>query len=124
MSTRTSVVRAGVALAVMVAAGATRVAPASADPSPTSPVAQLLVVESGHKDYKSFHGAVWLQEDKATTNYRWGGSQCAGKDVSDSTIQLLFAAFRSGDQVTIDFVPTDIKGKQYRCVTAVTFSKT
>lgn len=116
-------VRVTAAVAVATAVLAVRGGAARADTSPTSTLSQLTVIESGDRNYKSFHGAVWLEQDKATTNYRWGGTQCAGKDLSDSTVQLLFAALRSGDQVSLEYTLADVKGKQYRCVTAVTFSK-
>ena len=61
---------------------------ASADTTPTSSVSQLMVLEPGDGSYKLFHGAVWLDSDKATTNYRWGGLQCKGRDLSDNSIQL------------------------------------
>lgn len=123
-STSVHRLRLGVAAAIGLAAAAARVAPAAAETSQTSTVAQLTVIESGDKNYKSFHGAVWLEQDKATTNYRWGGAQCGGRDLSDNTVQLLFAAFRSGDQVSLEYTVSELKGKQYRCITAVTFSKT
>jgi hypothetical protein len=90
--------------------------------APTS-VAQLMVLEPGDSSYKLFHGAVWLDVDKAATNYRWGGLQCKGRELSDTSIQLLFAAFRSEYQVAVEFVVTEYKGKQYRCVTGFTISK-
>jgi len=90
--------------------------------TPTS-VAQLMVLEPGDASYKLFHGAVWLDVDKASTNYRWGGLQCKGRELSDTSIQLLFAAFRSEYQVAVEYVVTEYKGKQYRCVTGFTISK-
>jgi hypothetical protein len=90
--------------------------------APTS-VAQLMVLEPGDASFKLFHGAVWLDVDKAATNYRWGGLQCKGRELSDTSIQLLFAAFRSEYQVAVEFVVTEYKGKQYRCVTGFTISK-
>ncbi len=90
--------------------------------TPTS-VAQLMVLEPGDASYKLFHGAVWLDVDKASTNYRWGGLQCKGRELSDTSVQLLFAAFRSEYQVAVEYVATDYKGKQYRCVTGFTISK-
>lgn len=96
---------------------------ASADTTATSSVSQLMVLEPGDASYKLFHGAVWLDSDKATTNYRWGGLQCKGKDLSDSSVQLLFAAFRSEYQVKLEFVINEYKDKQYRCVTGFTVSK-
>ncbi|HSN27483.1 MAG TPA: hypothetical protein VLT45_14410 [Kofleriaceae bacterium] len=97
--------------------------PAHADTTATTSVAQLMVLEPGDSSYKLFHGAVWLDSDKATTNYRWGGLQCKGRELSDTSIQLLFASFRSEYQVKLEYVVTDFKDKQYRCVTGFTVSK-
>lgn len=118
---RTGRLALGLGLAVATVAG--RVAPVAAETSNTSTVVQLTVIESGDKNYKAFHGAVWLEIDKVSTNYRWGGSQCGGRDISENTVQLLFAALRSGDQVSIEYALGTVKDKQYRCITAVTFSK-
>jgi hypothetical protein len=96
---------------------------ARADTTPTTAVAQLMVLEPGDASYKLFHGAVWLETDKASVNYRWGGLQCKGRELSDTSVQLLFAAFRSEYQVTVEYVPTELKGKQYRCLTGFTISK-
>ena len=98
-------------------------ASAAADTTPSTSVSQLMVLEPGDASYKLFHGAVWLDADKATTNYRWGGLQCKGRDLSDNSIQLLFAAFRSEYQVKLEYVLVDYKDKQYRCVTGLTVSK-
>ena len=89
----------------------------------TTSIAQLMVLEPGDASYKLFHGAVWLDADKASVNYRWGGLQCKGRELSDTSIQLLFAAFRSEYQVKLEYVVTDFKDKQYRCVTGFTVSK-
>ena len=97
---------------------------ASADTTPTTSVSQLMVLEPGDSSYKLFHGAVWLDADKATTNYRWGGLQCKGRDLSESSIQILFAAFRSEYQIKLEYVLIDYKDKQYRCITGFTVSKT
>jgi hypothetical protein len=98
--------------------------PARAETSATTSIAQLMVLEPGDASYKLFHGAVWLEHDKAQWNYRWGGLQCKGRELSDTSIQLLFAAFRSEYQVTVEYVTTDYRGKQYRCLTGFTISKT
>jgi len=97
--------------------------PAAADTTTTTSVAQLMVLEPGDASYKLFHGAVWLEHDKATTNYRWGGLQCKGRELSDSSVQLLFAAFRAEYLVTLEYVLTQYKDKQFRCVTGFTISK-
>jgi len=99
------------------------VAPARADSSATTSIAQLMVLEPGDTSYRLFHGAVWLEQDKANWNYRWGGLQCKGRELSDTTVQLLFAAFRAEYQVAVDYATVDYKGKQYRCITGVTISK-
>ncbi|MGN6105846.1 MAG: hypothetical protein ACTHU0_12135 [Kofleriaceae bacterium] len=96
---------------------------AHAETSATTSVAQLMVLEPGDASYKLFHGAVWLEHDKASWNYRWGGLQCKGRELSDTSIQLLFAAFRSEYQVTVEYVLTEYKGKSYRCLTGFTLSK-
>ena len=97
---------------------------ADADTTSTTSVSQLMVLEPGDGSYKLFHGAVWLDVDKASTNYRWGGLQCKGRDLSETSIQILFAAFRSEYQVKLEFVVSDYKDKQYRCVTGFTVAKT
>jgi hypothetical protein len=96
---------------------------ANADTTPTTSVSQLMILEPGDSSYKLFHGAVWLDADKASTNYRWGGLQCKGRDLGDTSIQVLFAAFRSEYTVKLEYVITDYKDKQYRCVTGFTVSK-
>jgi hypothetical protein len=96
---------------------------ASADTTLSASVSQLMLLEPGDASYKLFHGAVWLDSDKATTNYRWGGLQCKGRDLGDNSVQILYAAYRAGDAVKLEFVITDYKDKQYRCVTGFTISK-
>ena len=96
---------------------------ARAETSSTTSIAQLMVLEPGDTSYKLFHGAVWLDVDKASTNYRWGGLECKGRDLSDTSIQLLFAAFRSEYQVTVEYVVAEYKGKQYRCLTGFTIKR-
>jgi hypothetical protein len=97
---------------------------ARAETTPTSSIAQLMVLEPGDTSYKLFHGAVWLDYDKAQWNYRWGGLQCKGRELSDTSIQLLFAAFRAEYQVTLEYVVSDYKSKPFRCLTGFTISKT
>ncbi len=96
---------------------------ASADATPPSAVSQLMVLEPGDDSYKLFHGAVWLDTDKATTNYRWGGLQCKGRELSATSIEILFAALRSDYQVALEFAVSEYKGKQYRCVTGLTVAR-
>ena len=97
--------------------------PARADTTAITSVAQLMVLEPGDSSYKLFHGAVWLDHDKAAWNYRRGGLQCKGRELSDTSVQLLMSAFRADYQVTVEYVVTDYKGKPYRCLTGFTISK-
>ncbi len=113
-----------IAVALALTAVTARAQPAVAETTPVTSIAQLMVLEPGDKNYRLFHGAIWLDADKATTNYRWGGAQCAGKDLSASSVQILFAAFRSEYAVAIEFATTELKGKTFRCITGFTISKT
>jgi len=99
-------------------------APARAETTPTSSIAQVMVLEPSDASYKLFHGAIWLDHDKAQWNYRWGGLACKGRELSDTNVQLLFSAFRTEYQVTLEYVVTDYKGKPYRCITGITVSRT
>lgn len=114
--TRAGLLVAGVVLASLAST-------ALADTSPTSGVAQLMLVEPGDASYRLFHGTVWLEADKAAANYRWGGLQCKGRDISDASVQLLLASLRGDYQVTLEFVPSQLEDTTFRCVTAVTLSK-
>jgi hypothetical protein len=96
---------------------------AHADTTAGSSVAQLMVLEPGDASYKLFHGAVWLDVDKAQWNYRWGGLQCKGRELSDTSIQILFAALRGEYEVAVEYVAAEYKGKPYRCITGFTISK-
>ena len=98
-------------------------APARADTTPPSSVSQLMVLEPGDASYKLFHGAVWLESDKDKWNYRWGGLQCKGREISDTSIQVLFAALRGEYEVALEYVIADYKGKTYRCLTGFTISR-
>ena len=48
----------------------------------------------------------------------------AGKDLSETSVQILFAAFRSEYAVSLEYTVTELKSKQYRCITGFTVSKT
>lgn len=97
---------------------------AAAETSNTSSIAQLMLLEPGDRNFKNFHGAVWLEIDKQSYNYRWGGAQCGNKDLSETSIQILFAAFRSEYQVALEYTIFEVKGKEYRCITGFSVSKT
>ena len=96
---------------------------ARADTTPPTTIAQMMILEPSDSSYKLFHGAVWLEADKSSVNYRWGGLQCKGRELGDTSIQILFAVFRAGTPLTLEFVTTEYKDKTYRCVTGFTLSK-
>ncbi len=109
--------------ALAFAALAGRAAPAAAETTAVTSIAQLMILEPGDKNFRLFHGAVWLDVDKATTNYRWGGAQCGGKDLSPASVQIVFAAFRSDYAISFEYSVTELKGKSFRCITGFTVSK-
>lgn len=100
-----------------------RPAAAAAETTPVSSIAGLMVLEPGDKNHRLLHGAVWLAVDKAATNYRWGGAHCGGKELSPSSVQLLFAAFRSDYAISLEYTRSSFKGTEYRCVTGFTITK-
>jgi len=110
------------ALAVLASLALAPVA-ARADTTATSSIAQIKVLEPGDKNFRLFHGAIWLEYDKASYNYRWGGLECKGRELSDSSIQLLFASFKSEYSVTLEYVVSEHEQKQYRCITGFTVAK-
>ena len=96
---------------------------AYADTTASTSVSQLMVLEPGDASYKLFHGTVWLEADKQTTNYRWGGLQCKGRDLSETSIQILFAAILGDYQIKLEYVTSEYKDKTYRCITGFTVAK-
>jgi hypothetical protein len=99
------------------------VASAAAETTPVTSIAQLMVLEPGDRNYRLFHGTLWLDADKAIRNYRWGGAQCPGKDLSPASVQILFAAFRSDYAVSLEYTVTELKKKSFYCITGFTISK-
>jgi len=98
--------------------------PANADTSATSTISQIKVIDVADDTYQFFHGAVWLEHDKADHNYRWGGKHCGGVTLSESSINLLFAAFRDKHSVAIDYRAYKYKTHVSRCITAFTVTRT
>jgi len=96
---------------------------ARADTTATSSIAQVMVLEPGDKSFRLFHGAIWLEYDKANYNYRWGGLECKGRELSDNSVQLLFASFKSEYSVTLEYAVSEYHKKEYRCITGFTVAK-
>ena len=108
----------------VVAVATALAAPARAETTATSGIAQIMVLEPSDASYRLFHGAIWLDYDKKTTNYRWGGAQCKNRTLSDTNLALLFSAFRSEYQVTVEYAVSELKAEKFRCITGFTVSKT
>ncbi len=100
-----------------------RLAVADTKTTATSVITQIKVLDVGDANYKLFHGAVWLEYDKATANYRWGGEHCNGEGLSDLNVGLLFSAFRAKYSVSIDYKLTKHKKRTYRCITGFSVTR-
>ncbi len=97
--------------------------PARAETTATSTITQIKVLEKSDENYRLFHGALWLDYDKATSNYRWGGAHCKNQGLSDLNISLLFSAFRAKYSVTIDYRVVSYRQRQYRCITGFSITR-
>jgi hypothetical protein len=109
--------------AVALAAGLASPVAAHADTTASSTIAQVKVVERSDPSYRLYHGAIWLDYDKATFNYRWGGAHCNEQGLSDMNLSLLFAAFRARYSVTVDYVDNTYKDRTYRCITGFSVTR-
>lgn len=83
----------------------------------TGVVEELAVYESGSDNYAMANGILTVKEASGTKReYKWGGSLCAGRNVSASSISLLFDAMRS--QANVNIVPSYKLGSgNTRCLT-------
>ena len=98
-------------LAVAVPAGA------DVNTTATSTITQVQILEPADKQYKLYHGVLWLDYDKSQFNYRWGGKHCSQQTLSETNLTFLFAAFRSQHKVTIRYKNRLHNGTTYRCIT-------
>jgi hypothetical protein len=96
---------------------------AAAETTPTSTISQVKVVEANDPKYRLFHGAIWLQVDKATHNYRWGGRNCDNASLSAENLALLFSAFHAGLSVSIDFQSVTFREETFRCISGFTVTR-
>jgi hypothetical protein len=114
------------ALAAAAAAAATlglAATTARAETTATSTIVQIKVHEPSHPEHRAFHGAVWLDHDKAKHSYRWGGAHCGGQGLSEQSVALLHAAFRSRDFVSLEYRRHEHQKRRFRCITGFTISK-
>lgn len=103
----------------LVCAAALGAGDAGAETTATSTISQMTVLAKDHPNFKRFHGAIWLEYDKAKNNYRWGGSQC-GDGLSDIQVSMLFAAFRAKQSLSVEYSVRNSRGHRYRCLTGFT----
>ncbi|HEY8377806.1 MAG TPA: hypothetical protein VIK91_15025 [Nannocystis sp.] len=80
-------------------------------------VEELAVYESGSDNYAMANGILTVKESGGTKReYKWGGSLCAGRNVSANSISLLFDAMRS--QSSVNIIPSYKVGSgNTRCLT-------
>ena len=53
--------------------------------------------------YLQYHGRVFVTSPAGAAEYRWGGSSCSNKSLSDANVALLVRALESGLLVTPRF---------------------
>jgi hypothetical protein len=51
--------------------------------------------------YLQYHGRVFIQVGKTSTEYRWGGTSCGTKTLSDDQVELLVGAVRDSRSVSV-----------------------
>jgi len=96
--------------------------PVHADSTATSKITQIKILSKANKNFRLFHGAIWLEYDRDKFNYRWGGKHCKGNTLKGINVGMLFAAFRYKYSITIDY-KNHVHGKhKFRCVTAFMLS--
>ena len=92
--------------------------------TPATTITQIKVVETADAKHRLFHGAIWLDHDKAKYNYRWGGAHCGNHSLSELNISLLFAAFRAKYVVQIDYRNFSYRSNTYRCISGFSVTRT
>lgn len=59
-------------------------------------ILELEVNHSTADTYLQFHGRVVLERDGRVSEYRWGGSSCSNKSMTESQVTMLQRALESG----------------------------
>jgi len=87
------------ALASTIALSVTVLLSASAladSPGAAGKVVSITINGSKSDDYKSFHGSLEILPPGKNTrplDYKWGGTKCPGKDLTDHEVDILVDAF-------------------------------
>lgn len=89
-------------------------------------VTSLTVHESSSDLYGTYRGSLTVREGQepgsSQSEYRWGGTLCSGKNVSESSIQLLMIALRGRSDTQI--VPRYKMGQGgIRCLVSFTLQE-
>lgn len=84
-------------------------------------VDSITVNESSSDDYAMANGVVTVREKSGTKrDYKWGGSLCPGRNLSASSISMLFDALRTQN---VEVVPSYKLGNgATRCITSFKLS--
>ena len=70
-------------------------------------------------NYVQYHGRVFINHDKRTTEYRWGGTSCGSKVLSDALVDRLVDAAKNKDLVKVK--PRYAKGAgELKCLVGFT----
>src|SRR5262245_50389141 len=92
-------------------------------------VNNLTVYESGSDNYGAANGVVVVRERRVNgkpeelREYKWGGSLCPGRELSSTSIALLFEALR--DRRNIKITPSYKPGNgSTRCLTGFNLDRT
>jgi hypothetical protein len=84
----------------------------------------VMVYESSSDEYNTQNGVVTVEENGGTRrDYRWGGTICAGRNVSSNSLQMLFDALRSQAEVKLTPVYKAGNGGM-RCLTGFKLTST
>jgi len=119
-------IRRPLSLAILLAASSLPTL-ASADSSGnTGYVTSLTINMKSSNTYNSYRGSVVLREGtepaSSLREYRWGGTLCAGRDLSDADVQLLTEAFRGRTDTQV--IPRYKMGQAgSRCLVAFTLQE-
>jgi hypothetical protein len=66
-------------------------------------IVQLEINHTTADTYLQYHGRVVLLADSRSTEYRWGGTSCSNKSLTESQVTMLQRALESGTPIVPRF---------------------
>lgn len=69
------------------------------DVGPAGHITELHVNQTSADGYLAFHGRVFIADKKSENEYRWGGTSCGQRVLSEHQVALLSRALESGLRV-------------------------